>query len=426
MENKPEVKVVYKQLQERLDKYPIGAPASKDLYGILELLFGEEYADIAARMPMKPAPLDKLSKRFDIPEDRLGKMFGEMASRGLIIDFPHKGTGKTYYMLTPTIVGFFEFAFMRERDDFSQKRLAELMESYSNNRGGEFVHEIFREQTQVGRVVPHETALSADQAASLPDSDSVSRLIDNASMLSVSHCYCRHKARLLGHACGRPEEVCIGLEGSDYLIRNGLARRITAQEAHDLVAQAREAGLVHVVDNILDGPGFLCNCCGCCCGMLQAINKNGLTYAVHTSTFAASISEKDCKGCRKCANLCPIGAIEIRKEALPDGKVRQVVIVDESVCLGCGVCVAACRFNAILMNNRGKRTLTPANTLERLLMMAVERGKLHNFLFDDMKGPTAGFLKAFTGAFLNLPVSKRLLLNKEIRSKFLEFASRVS
>jgi Na+-translocating ferredoxin:NAD+ oxidoreductase RNF subunit RnfB len=424
MENKPKVKVVYKQLQERLDKYPVGAPARPELFEILELLFGEEHARVAAKMPMKPAPLDKISKRTGVSEDKLRRMFEEMASRGLVMDFPHQKTGKTFYMLTPTVVGFFEFSLMQERDDFPQKRVAELMDKLSYPGKG-FFGEIFREHTQIGRVVPHETALDEEQRASLPAADSATKFLETAGTIALSHCYCRHKARLMDHACGRPEEICLSLgPGTEYLIRNGLANAISLQEGLDLLAKARDNGLVHIADNILDGPTFLCNCCGCCCGMLQAINKKGLTHAVHTSGFVADVDEDECKGCKKCAERCPIGAITMFEETGEDGRVACTAVVDESVCLGCGVCVAACKSGSMLMSPRAKRTLTPENTLERVLSMAIERGKLHHFLFDDAEGPTAEFLKTLTGAFLNMPLPKRILLNKEVRSRFLDFASR--
>jgi hypothetical protein len=41
MGNKPAVKVVYKKLQERLDKYPVGAPAEPAFFELLEILFGD-------------------------------------------------------------------------------------------------------------------------------------------------------------------------------------------------------------------------------------------------------------------------------------------------------------------------------------------------------------------------------------------------
>ena len=50
----------YLALQERLDKYPVGAPATEELFEILRLRFTREEAEIAARIPaslMRSPPL---------------------------------------------------------------------------------------------------------------------------------------------------------------------------------------------------------------------------------------------------------------------------------------------------------------------------------------------------------------------------------
>ena len=61
----------YLALQERLNKNTVGAPSAEALFEILRLRFTEEEAEIGARMPMSPAPLDTLSKRLRLAPDRL-------------------------------------------------------------------------------------------------------------------------------------------------------------------------------------------------------------------------------------------------------------------------------------------------------------------------------------------------------------------
>jgi len=44
----------YKDLADRLNRFPQGAPPSELLYQILSILFGEREAGLVARLPIKP------------------------------------------------------------------------------------------------------------------------------------------------------------------------------------------------------------------------------------------------------------------------------------------------------------------------------------------------------------------------------------
>lgn len=47
-------KGAYKKLEERLNRFPQGAPPSDTLYKILSMLFTEKEAALVAQLPIKP------------------------------------------------------------------------------------------------------------------------------------------------------------------------------------------------------------------------------------------------------------------------------------------------------------------------------------------------------------------------------------
>ncbi len=101
---------------------------------------------------------------------------------------------------------------------------------------------------------------------------------------------------------------------------------------------------------------------------------------------------------------------------------KKIAVVNESVCLGCGVCHRACKFEALSMKRRKQKVVYPENFIEKELTMALERGKLQNYIFDKLDNPTYDFLAKLIAVVLDLPFVKQILLQKELKSKFVDFA----
>jgi NAD-dependent dihydropyrimidine dehydrogenase PreA subunit len=90
------------------------------------------------------------------------------------------------------------------------------------------------------------------------------------------------------------------------------------------------------------GNIYICNCCGCCCGVLRSINELGIPAStVINSHYFAVIDPDRCTQCGICADQrCQVKALEQAEDGYK--------VVPER-CIGCGLCVTTCPAEAITL-----------------------------------------------------------------------------
>ncbi len=413
------LKSAYASLTERLNRFPQGAPPSELLEKILRILFSEREATLVALLPIRPFTAEKAAGIWKIPTAEARKILDGLADKAILLDTEEDG--KQTYVLPPPMAGFFEFSLMRIRGDIDQKALSELYYQYLNVEEA-FIKALFTQgETQLGRVFVHEPSLTAENSLHVLDYERASEVIRTASHRAVGICYCRHKMEHVGRACGAPMEICMTFNNSaDSLIRHGFARAVDAAEGLDLLAQAYENQLVQFGENVREKVNFICNCCGCCCEALIAARRFAILHPVHTTQFLPSIREEQCTGCGKCVQICPVEAMGLVSANDPHRPKQEKAKLDAEICLGCGLCVRACTAGAIRLESRPERVITPLNSAHRAVVMAIERGKLQNLIFDTHALLSHRAMAAILGVILKLPPLKQAMASRQMKSRYLE------
>jgi ferredoxin len=411
-------KLVYSRLTDRLNRFPQGAPSSELLYKILKMFFTEKEADLVALLPIKPFKVKKAARIWKMNPSEARNILDNLSSRAILVDI--EKNGDTFYVLPPPMAGFFEFSLMRIRNDINQKLLSELLYQYLNVEE-EFIRALFTGgQTQLGRVFVNETVISSENALHIIDYERATHIIESSNPMGISICYCRHKMSHVGKDCSAPKDICMTFNTSAAsLIRHGYAREVEKSEGLELLQKAYENNLVQCGENVRQGVNFLCNCCGCCCEAMIAARHFAMMHTIHTTGFIPEIIDQNCIGCGKCVAVCPVEAMSLVSANNPHNLKMNKAKLDDTICLGCGVCVRVCPENSLLLKSRAEREITPVDSLYRIVLMAVERGKLQNLIFDNHSLWSHRALAAILGAVLKLPPVKQAMATEQFRSRYL-------
>ncbi len=405
---------VLEMWRQRLDKTPSGAPKHPAVLKLLSLYCTTEQADFLSRMPMTFCSLPQLAKLYKTDQRKVKAMLETLIDKFLVGDLDC-GDGVHVYMPLQFIPGFWDMTFMRIRDELPMDEIAHLFERYWDT----FYPEVLGQgkPTQDFRVMVKEESLP-EKYTEILDYERTSHFIKTADRISVGTCACSSMRMLNGkEVCDRPMETCMALNmGTHATLRTGQAREISKTEAMNIIDDCKAHGMIQCADNVKTEPWYICNCCSCCCHLMEAMRNYDLDTTVVSSNFLARIDSDKCTNCGLCAKACPVQCIE---------QTESSTTVNEQICLGCGVCVTTCNSRAMKLNKRPRRIYTPDEFNEKFLTLAFERDKLGDQLFYDPNRRSHNAMSKLINTFLKMPPIKQALTINALKSRFLKSIARL-
>jgi len=332
-------------------------PISETLIELLQTLLTKEQAEFILRYRKSSMTLEQIKQRCDMDEDSILRMLDTLMHNGIIVGTKSRSTGIIVYRLMGLYPGVFEYTFLRGESSDREKKLARLFDklfteiSKGTQKNYDNIINIFKDLPPTDRTLPVEKEVEVGTETVIPFEE-IRKYVEEYDDIALVHCYCRHAKDLINDPCklGASKNNCFLFDKTaKFGIEQGFGRPVSKEEAIKIFREAEDEGLIHKVFHVHSdtnrGIEAICNCCKCCCGM---INLHHLGAApLHTmSSYIARVNEDSCVGCGTCVNMCPMETIDL---------LNTLAVVNEEKCIGCGVCAHHCPEEAIHLKRTGPR-----------------------------------------------------------------------
>lgn len=341
---------------------------------LLRAFFTPEDVELALRLNFIPEPLRNIArrtKRMGLTPEETQDRLQEMLHRGLLNHGRDPKTGAQYYGLAPLAVGFYEY-----RVDALTREMAEAYEEYMPEA---FIDEYVSTGIPQIRTIPLETAITPEHHVAAYDD--LRQLVETIpGPWAVAECICTQEKELMGHTCKHTlRRRC--LANSQWYLDEGHAERITKEEALAIIREAEEEGLVIQPGNAKQ-PGFICLCCGDCCGILTRLKTLPDPSVIVTSNYYSEVDAVACSGCGTCVDRCPMDAITLQAGVEDGGDTSsaagEVAVVERKRCIGCGVCVPTCPTGAVHLVKKPTEAQTepPKDLMDMYAQIMMKKAEL--------------------------------------------------
>ena len=344
-------------------------PIAPPLIEMMDMTISDQELEFLLQMGTDKYDYDQAIKSSGMPVNQFRTFFDTIKQKGLV-HFQSDADGKEIYRLGAVAVGWYEAMVHYLMGKPGEREFTDKFNDYFKyfrkfnffplrNIQNFILSSVLKPYQETGimdpkipgknkrKTIPIGTDIPVPNQRVYPTSyvNDIIEEFGSKNQIVVFPCVCRHAKRLTGSDCTFeiPRESCIGLgsiaeAGVDW----GYGRKISKEEALDILKEVRERGAVHSViherDDISLPVMAICNCCWDCCGLLKSYNM-GAASLKYNASFAARIKDDgNCKGCGNCEKYCPTTAIKLKNDK---------VTLNSGLCIGCGQCAFQCRQNNI-------------------------------------------------------------------------------
>ena len=279
-------------------------------YRILEPVVTEEMAEVLLCMKIRTKiTAEEVAPLCGKTVEKCSELLLELADIGVV--FVNEINGVDTFWYETWIPGIMEMMVNNKENVRKYPQIAKAFNDYGIENGPRSIGG-FPAGIGLMRVIPIETAIDGETRRA--SYEEVSKYLNDNDIFSVSDCSCRASREILGEGCGHlKEDMCIQMgHAAEYYIRTGRGRKITREEAFDIIKRAEENGLMHQIPN-LDGSGkthAICNCCGCSCYALRTTTMFG-NADMSRSNYVSKVDKDKCVACGECVVNCPTNALKL-------------------------------------------------------------------------------------------------------------------
>jgi H+/Na+-translocating ferredoxin:NAD+ oxidoreductase subunit B len=307
---------LFAQAQDRL---PSGFHRTKSgvELKILEKVFTKKEIRILAFASGKFESAAVIAERAGLKEKSVERRLNSIIMKGAVWRSSKGGVRR--FRLVPIVVGWWELNF-RVIDE----EVAKLWEQWMEEGCREY---LMKYSPGLSRVVPAPGVVKTEWV--LPYDD-LRAMIDECVYFRIIDCVCKRTKEKLGQKkCDIPVRVCTIMTKfrqpeDEYCVKK--------EDIFTLIDKMEEYGVVYSVANMAKGVFYICNCCSCCCDILQGITNHGLKSSMRAANYYAKVDAELCTGCGICENdRCQMSAIKV---------IDGTAVVSKDDCLGCGACAS--------------------------------------------------------------------------------------